>query len=165
MREALFSRLESRYGLAGARILDLFAGSGALGIEALSRGAASLVCVERRRPVARVLIANLHELGVAGRAEVLVSEAAAALAVLAARGERFDGVFLDPPYRRGLVAETLAVLAEESLLEPGGWVAAESARDEVLPTRAGALVRVREDVYGDTKITLYEQAVAAEDSE
>ncbi len=165
MREALFSRIESRYGLAGSRVLDLFAGSGALGIEALSRGARRLVSVERSRAAARVLIANLHELGVAGHAEVLVTEATAAVASLARRRERFDGVFVDPPYRSGLAESVLEVLAEERIVERGGWVAVETERHGRLPARVDVLVRVREDVYGDTRTTLYEMQADADERE
>ena len=165
MREALFSRLESLYGLAGSRVLDLFAGSGALGIEALSRGARELVSVERSRRAARVLIANLHDLGVAGRAEVLVTDAAAAIASLARRSVRFDGVFVDPPYRTGQVERVLAALAERRLLCCGGWVVVETERGEPLPERVGDLLRMREDVYGDTRTTLYEMATGVEELE
>jgi len=165
VREALFSRLESRYGLTGSRVLDLFAGSGALGIEALSRGARELVSVERSRTTARVLIANLHDLGVAGRAEVLVTEAAAAIVSLAKRRVRFDGVFVDPPYRTGQVDRVLEALAKRRLVACGGWVVVESERGEPLPERVEGLLRVREDVYGDTRTTLYEMATSAEELE
>ena len=156
VREALFSRLMSRYPLSGISVLDLFAGTGALGIEALSRGASRLVSVELNRRAARVLIANLQACRVEGRTEVMVRDASAAIASLARRSLVFEGVFLDPPYRKGFVAEALEALAAYGIIAEGGWVSAETADDEDLPPKVGRLVLVREDVYGDTKLALYE---------
>jgi len=156
VREAVFSRLASRYSLAGIGVLDLFAGTGALGIEALSRGAADLVSVERNRRAARVLLENLRACDAAGKAEVVVEDALRALDVLARRGRRFHGVFIDPPYGGGLLASTIEALDRLDVLIGGGWVSAESSRDEELPQRIGRLVAVRSDVYGDTRVTLYE---------
>jgi 16S rRNA (guanine(966)-N(2))-methyltransferase RsmD len=156
VREALFSRLQSRYGLAGITVLDLFAGTGALGIEALSRGASRLVSVEIDRRAARVLIANLQACELDGRTEVLVRDAVAAIDALQRRRLAFEGVFLDPPYGRGLALRALEVLGVGPLVMEGGWVSVEADRDEELPQRVGRLLRVREDVYGDTKLVLYE---------
>ena len=156
VREALFSRLQSRYGLEGANVLDLFAGTGALGIEAMSRGAHALVSVERSRNAARVLLENLRSLGLAGRAELLVRDFEAALDDLAAAGRVFEGVFVDPPYGYGLAVRALEIVERAGLLARGAWVAVETADEEELPTTVGRVVRVREDVYGDTKLTLYE---------
>jgi 16S rRNA (guanine(966)-N(2))-methyltransferase RsmD len=162
VREALFSRLQSRYRLEGISVLDLYAGTGALGIEALSRGAHRLVSVEISRRAARVLIANLQACAVSGRTEVLVRDASAALSALGRRGISFAGVFVDPPYGMGLAARSLTALAETGLVEDGGWVSVETSSDEVLPERVGALVRMREDVYGDTKLALYEASEVEE---
>ena len=160
VREALFSRLQSRYRLEGISVLDLYAGTGALGIEALSRGAHSLVSVEMSRRAARVLIANLQACSVSGRTEVLVRDASTALSVLHRRGVSFEGVFVDPPYGMGLAARSLAALADTGLVELGGWVSVETSSEEDLPERIGTLVRMREDVYGDTKLALYEAGEA-----
>lgn len=156
VREALFSRLQSRYGLGGIRVLDLFAGTGALGIEAMSRGAHALVSVERSRRAARVLIENLRSLGLQGRAELLVRDVEDAILELEAAGHSFEGVFLDPPYGRGLAAHSLEVIARSRLLAARAWVSVETADEDALPASVGRLVRVREDVYGDTKLALYE---------
>ena len=156
VREALFSRLQSRYGLVGIRVLDLFAGTGALGIEAMSRGAHGLVSVERSRQAARVLLENLRSLGLDGRTELVVSDFEAAVADLAGEGRVFEGVFVDPPYGRGLALRTLEIVVGTGLLARGAWVSVETADEEALPNSVGVLVRVREDVYGDTKLTLYE---------
>jgi 16S rRNA (guanine966-N2)-methyltransferase len=160
VREALFSRLQSRYRLAGIGVLDLYAGTGALGIEAISRGARILVSVERNRRAARVLLANIEQCGLSGRAEVVVRDVRASLAALAAEGLVFEGVFVDPPYEQGVASATLSLLANGPLVAEGGWVSVETASRESLPEREGVLVRVRQDVYGDTKITLYERGGA-----
>lgn len=156
VREALFSRLQSRYRLSGISVLDLFAGTGALGIEALSRGATRLVSVESNRRAARVLIANLQALSVEGRAEVMVRDVTAAIAHLGRHERVFEGVFLDPPYGLGFAAQALEALAGHAVVAAGGWVSVETAAEEDLPKTVGTLRLVREDVYGDTKLALYE---------
>ena len=165
VREALFSRLQSRYLLDGIAVLDLYAGTGALGIEALSRGADRLVSVELDRRAARVLIANLQACGLDGRAEVMVRDASASLASLARRERRFDGIFVDPPYGRGLAAAALDHVVATGILAVGGWVSVEVGGDEGLVSRAGPLALVREDVYGDTKLALYELVDSEERSQ
>ncbi len=156
VREALFSRLESRYGLEEARVLDLFAGTAALGIEALSRGAAFVACVESDRAALRVLRSNLSTLGLDARARVLPEDFRRALSRLEEAGERFDGVLVDAPYGRGLTEQALQSLTGGRLLGNGAWVAVETSSDEETQERNGCLCKVREDRYGDTKLTVYE---------
>ena len=98
VREAVFNSLYSLDAIEGARVLDLYAGTGALGIEALSRGAAEAVFVERDPAVAAVLRSNLETTGLADRAAVMVTDADTALAGLARGGRRFDLALADPPY-------------------------------------------------------------------
>ena len=98
VREAVFNSLYSLDAIEGARVLDLYAGTGALGIEALSRGAAEAVFVESDPAVAAVLRSNLETTGLADRAAVMVTDADTALAGLAREGRRFDLALLDPPY-------------------------------------------------------------------
>jgi 16S rRNA (guanine(966)-N(2))-methyltransferase RsmD len=160
VREALFSRLQSRYDLEGGDVLDLFAGTGALGLEALSRGAHSVVSVEFNRRAARVLLANLQACGAAGRGEVIVRDVVGTLPSLARQGRRFAGVFVDPPYRSGLAQRSIAEIALVEIVVDGGWVSVECAVDENLPEREGRLVRVHEHVYGDTKLALYERVAS-----
>ena len=120
IKEALFSILGSRIDLDGAAVLDLFAGSGALGIEALSRGAAAAIFVEQEQAARRALAANIERCALAGRAQVVSQSVRSALARLAKEGRRFDGVLMDPPYGQDLAAQALGLLAGGALLRPGG---------------------------------------------
>ena len=149
VREALFSMLAD---VEGARVLDLFAGSGALGIEALSRGAASAVFVERDARAAAVLRENLAALELGSqRAELRRGEALAALRTARKRGEHYDLVLIDPPYAdaAGLGEKLPALLAP--LLGPGARVVTESDRRAPLGLDLPVATERR---YGDTSITI-----------
>ena len=149
VREALFSTLGP---LDGMRVLDLFAGSGALAIESLSRGAASAVLVERDRGAAGAIAASLGDLGLAGEALLVRGEAVAEAGKLAQRGEAFDLVFLDPPYAEaaGLLAGLGPALP--GLLAPGGRIVVECDRRD---PAALDLPMVHERRYGDTVIRIH----------
>jgi 16S rRNA (guanine966-N2)-methyltransferase len=150
VREALFSILGD---IGGLRVLDLFAGSGALAIEALSRGAASAVLVERDPRAVAVIRANLDALGLAApAATVVAAPARTALRSASARGDTYDLIFLDPPYRSapGLGRELSAAL--EPLLTGGGRVVSESDRRAPLEL---ALPLTHERRYGDTLIRIH----------
>jgi 16S rRNA (guanine966-N2)-methyltransferase len=151
VRESLFARLTD---LDGARVLDLYAGTGALGIEALSRGAASAAFVERARPALACLEDNLEGLGLAGRARVLRGDARRALERLAREGARFDLVLMDPPYGAEDALEALRELARGGLLAPGGTLVLETSRRHP-PERVPGLALVDERRYGDTLVVRY----------
>lgn len=153
VKEAIFSMLESRIALPGARVLDLFAGSGALGIEALSRGAAECVFVEAARPAVRALRENLAACGFDRRGQVVTLSVSAAVRRLAKEHARFDGVILDPPYQQDLVAQTLVQLAAARLVAPGGWVLVEHHLDEA-PPEAPWPYLTKPHRYGKTAVTL-----------
>lgn len=116
VREALFNVLAARVDLAGARVLDLYAGSGALGLEALSRGAGHALLVESDRRAAGVLAANIAELRLSG---AVVRKAMVAAVLAAAADEPYDVVFTDPPY----ALSDADVLADLAALVAGGWLA------------------------------------------
>ncbi len=163
VKESIFSMLESRYGCEGIAVLDLFAGSGSLGIEALSRGAAEVVFVEKDARAVDAVRANLRTAGFAG--EVLMMPVARAIATLHARGRRFGGIFLDPPYDRGFVAPTLAALTETALVADGGWVVVEHGRDEQPNAAIGPLIRRDTRRYGDTHVSTFTVRAADEDAD
>ncbi|MDP1846927.1 MAG: 16S rRNA (guanine(966)-N(2))-methyltransferase RsmD [Solirubrobacteraceae bacterium] len=149
VREALFSVLGA--SIHDARVLDLYAGSGALGIEALSRGAAAAVFVDRSHKAVKAIRANLAALGI--EAEVRPIAARAALRAASARREAYDLVFLDPPYRRA--AELGRELSEglTAVLAPGARVVTESDRRAPLELD---LPLTDERRYGDTVIRIHE---------
>lgn len=127
-REALFSMLAARLPtFDGLRVLDLFAGSGALGLEALSRGAAHATFVEQFAAPRATLARNIAALGARADTRVI----AAAVEKLGPAPALFDLVFADPPYHMGLAAAALGILAQ-GWLAPGAWIAVETAEDEVL---------------------------------
>ncbi len=157
VREALFARLGD---LEGALALDLFAGSGALGIEALSRGAARVDFVEQARAALNCVRQNLAALDLGDRARVLPSDARAALRKLAREQARYDLVLVDPPYASDLAAEVLELLAASDLLASGACIVVESDRRRAPGVFAG-LARNDERRYGDTLLTRYGRASEA----
>ncbi len=163
IKEALFSMLGSRVDLAGAAILDLFAGSGALGIEALSRGAAAVTFVEQEPAARRALTANLERCGLADRALVVGQSARPALARLVGEGRRFDGVLMDPPYRQDLADQALATIGSGALLQPAGWVVAEHHIDDRLAEEYGNLRLTTRKRYGKTGVSLYLEGNSPDD--
>lgn len=140
--------------LPGARFLDLFAGAGGVGIEGLSRGAIDAVLVERDRRAAAALRENVEALGLAGVASVLQMDVQRALARLAAEGQCFDVVFLDPPYGIEEAGEALREVAEHGLLAPRGTLVLETSWRHP-PGDVPGLVRAGERRFGETLVLCY----------
>jgi 16S rRNA (guanine966-N2)-methyltransferase len=152
VREALFAMLGE---LAGARAIDLFAGTGALGIEALSRGARNVVFVERDRHALAVVRANLEALGVdSDRAVLRHEDALRALGTARDRKETYDLVLIDPPYDQAREWGAKLSVALPQLLEPGARLVAESDRRTPLELDS-ELALVSQRRYGDTEIRIY----------
>ncbi len=153
VKEALFSMIESRIDLEGRHALDLYAGSGALGIEALSRGAALCTFVERDQRAREALVENLRACGFDLASEVLAAPVSASLLQLSRRGMSFDLVLLDPPYADRVAQRVLEDLASRALFAAGCVVAVEHAADEIVAeTTALRLTRTRR--YGKTCVSL-----------
>jgi 16S rRNA (guanine966-N2)-methyltransferase len=151
VREALFSALEAEYGtLRGLRFLDLYAGSGAVGLEAASRGAEAVTLVESDRRTARVVTANAGSLGF--DADVRAQAVTAVLAGSPAAA--YDVVFLDPPYPVASedVAAVLSLLVEHEWVQPGGAVVVERSARSVEPAWPAGLVLRRRKKYGETAL-------------
>jgi 16S rRNA (guanine(966)-N(2))-methyltransferase RsmD len=172
LRETLFNILGT--AIEGAVFVDLFAGSGAVGIEALSRGAHGAIFVENHPAGAALISRNLASLGIptaaqvasrktfAGSAEILRMDAMDALERLAESGVRVDYVFADPPYAKMRAYEAiLEFLGESELLARSGCVIAEHRRKSDLPTIAGRLERTRLVEQGDSALSFYKPILAA----
>lgn len=147
VKEALFSMIQ--FDIEGRRVLDLFAGSGQLGIEALSRGARSCTFVENNRAAKQVVERNLTHCRLEEQANVVFSDAVSFLN----RSGTYDLVLLDPPYGKGILQRVLPVLVPR--LSDDAMVVCESGRDEELPAQVGSFVLDRERHHGKTKIALY----------
>ena len=153
LRQAIFNVVGPR--VAGARVLDLFAGTGALGVEALSRGAADATFVERDRSALASLRANLADLDLLARARIVARDGLEALAGLAKARGRFDCVFLDPPYAGDLARRCVETLAPGEILSENAVLLVQAFHKTDLPDRAGTLSRTWHRRYGETRLTLY----------
>lgn len=150
VRETLFNWLQAR--IAGARCLDLYAGSGALGLEALSRGAATVEFVDRNAPVTAAIREHLGRLREGARARVHTSDVASFLRLPPVT--RFDIVFLDPPYDAGLLEPACQALAEDGWLAPGARVYLEFAAKSVEPLLPAGWEGLREGKAGQVAFRL-----------
>lgn len=162
MRESLFGSLESSGALVGARVLDLYAGSGALGLEALSRGASSADLVEQGRAAAAVVRRNAAVIAKAGRPSAARVHESTVRSFLQRASGPYDLVFSDPPYDLADDAMTADLVGLARLLSPGALVIVERARRSTPPDlRAAGLEPVREKTYGDTTLWWAEPAPPA----
>ena len=151
-KEALFSMIQ--FDIEGRRALDLFGGSGQLGLEALSRGAASCVFCDTSREAVSVIIENSKRAKLFDKCRISASDYAAALRGMSER-EQFDLIFLDPPYESGFLPEALRMIARGNILSPGGRIVCESDNG-TLPTARKKLLKdpehnramVLEQVFG-----------------
>jgi 16S rRNA (guanine966-N2)-methyltransferase len=159
VKESLFNVLAPRVG--DALFLDLFAGSGGVGIEALSRGARSCVFVDLSTVHLQMVAENLRNTGLFDQAELIRLEARAAITLLGRRESQFDLIFVDPPYAEGLVAKSLQEIVTNGILVSTGWVVCEHHKKDLVPDavtaspEAGGLSRFREIHFGDTVLSLY----------
>ncbi|HAP93367.1 MAG TPA: 16S rRNA (guanine(966)-N(2))-methyltransferase RsmD [Desulfotomaculum sp.] len=153
IKEALFNILGQE--VSGSRFLDLYAGTGNVGIEAISRGATQVYFVEQDRRAVRTIYDNLYSLSLVSSACVIKQNVFTALKLLSNRNDRFNLIFLDPPYENCLELPTIEMISEYGLLVPGGVIIAESSKREVLPSRVSNLMLGRQERYGDTLLTFY----------
>ena len=160
VRASIFSRVASRLEIAQSRVLDLFAGSGSLGLEALSRGAAEAVFVDSSRAATAAIARNLRQFGLEAHARVMLLDVRRALADLAKCSERFDLVFVDPPFAQDSSGEVLAKLTRLDLINLHGIVIVRQFR-RALDLAVAELERVNLATLGDHRIALYRRAGAA----
>ncbi len=148
VKEALFSIIQ--FEIEGRKVLDLFAGSGQLGIEALSRGASSAVFVDLSRQAVEVIKKNLEATGFTKNAVVLNTDS---IAFATTRAESYDIAFLDPPYGKGLLQKALPLVA--SIMNEGGVIVCEAPYEEEIPEAAGDFSLVKTYKYGKIKLATY----------
>ncbi|MHB1126004.1 MAG: 16S rRNA (guanine(966)-N(2))-methyltransferase RsmD [Bacillota bacterium] len=155
VKEAIFNVLGDR--VIDSNVLDLFAGTGSMGIEALSRGAAHAVFVENSRAAWQVILDNLVHTRLADKADVHRQDVLVALTKLEALENKFDLIFADPPYQRGWTLPVLERIWQGLLVSPSGLVIMECSSREEPPRVVGGLAVVKYHTYGDTLITYYSQ--------
>lgn len=156
VRKSVFDILGER--VRGARVLDLCAGSGAFGLEALSRGAGSCVFVDNSRASIAAIRDNMRSLKLSETGEIAVIYADShAVMVKFARAAAFDLIFLDPPYYKSLAKKFLSLLCDCDILTAAGIVIAEHSKHDELPDKAGALTLFRGARYGDTAVSFYKK--------
>ena len=152
--EALFSILQSKLGgFSNLKVLDLFAGSGALAIESLSRGALSACLVEKSQASGKIILENLNRCHLSAKTEVIIQDALQALQSFSPHS--FDLIFLDPPYRQGLAAGALCKIDQLELLNDNGIICIETGSDESIPEPVGQLQRIDQRRYGTIMINFY----------
>ena len=161
VREALFNILGPR--LQDARVLDCFAGTGALGIEALSRGADFALFVDQSLEAGRLIQANLRSVIAQPRAAFERMNLAATASLQPClkhlpTGERFDLIFMDPPYRKDLALKVLRMVEQDQILAAGGMVVAEEQFQVELPTIIGSLQLVDQRRYGESGLWFFRKA-------
>lgn len=141
--------------LADTIVLDLFSGSGSLGIEALSRGAESAVFVDQNKKCRDIIIENLNKTKFTEKSTVLNMDAISAIKYLHGKQAKFDIVFLDPPYNMNFVVKTIQSIDEFDIMSEEGIVACEHHVDEIPPEKVGKLVKTRCKNYGETLFSFY----------
>lgn len=154
VKESLFAILADR--IAGAAVADIFAGTGNLGLEALSRGAAAAVFVDASPASIALIRDNAARARLADRAELLRKDALAAAGHFARCGRTFDLIFCDPPYNKGLAPAILEKIDAGNILRPGGVVIIEHSRHEPLPVGLVNLTITRAERYGETTLAFLE---------
>ncbi len=142
-----------------AVVLDLFAGTGSLGIEALSRGAESAVFSDQNAKSIEIIQKNLEHTKLIHKSETFFGEAQLILKKLSQQGKKFDIIFLDPPYRQNIIPKILRSLEENGILETRVLIVAETDIEDELPDEIGTLIVSKVQKYGKTKLTFYKRVV------
>lgn len=154
VREALFSILTSKIGnLQGLQVLDICAGTGALGLEALSRGAAHGVFIDSNRQAVELMAHNLRVCNLAEQAEIIKAGFSSALPRL--KGSGFELIFIDPPYNKDMLPEIITRISTLNLLAPGGIICAEESKNAPVEHSIGVYTCNDIRKYGDTNIYLF----------
>ncbi|OPH61667.1 16S rRNA (guanine(966)-N(2))-methyltransferase RsmD [Paenibacillus ferrarius] len=157
VKEAIFSMIGPYF--EGGQVLDLFAGTGGLGIEALSRGMDKAVFIDIEKKSIDTIQHNLQTAGLKDQAEIYRTDATRALKALAKREQQFELVFLDPPYKMKLIAELISAMEEQAIVVPNATIVVEHDAKDILPEVIGNFNQQRRADYGDTAVTIYLRSV------
>ncbi len=153
IKESLFNILHT---LSGKSFLDLFAGSGNVGLEALSRGAAKVVFVEKNAVMVNAIKRNIRELGFNDKCKVLATEVGKGIRQLQRNGDSFDFLFADPPYERGFIREIFQCLSKVDVISQYGLLIIQhSKREDVIGHHTGNFVLTDQRRYGDTLLSFF----------
>jgi len=156
VKESLFNILGGMLGsLDGCTVLDIFAGTGNLGIEALSRGAKSAVFIDSSRESTAIISKNLSLTGFTDRSRIILKDFCPALSILESSGEIFQLIFIDPPYQKGLIEKCLQQLQKSSVIDEQTVVVTEFSSREDIADCHGCLQQIDKRVYGDTALAFY----------
>ena len=153
VKESVFGILAN--DLIDAEVLDLFAGTGNLGLEALSRGAATAVFIDKQAQSIKVMMENAILTNLAGNAVICREDVMQALRRFQNNGKSFDLIFCDPPYNLGLMPKVLQFLDESRILRDGGILVMEHSRHEKLPAELKRIVAYRSESYGETVVSFF----------
>ncbi|MFH1395004.1 MAG: 16S rRNA (guanine(966)-N(2))-methyltransferase RsmD [Candidatus Omnitrophota bacterium] len=155
VREAVFNIIAGKVPDSG--VLDLFAGSGAYGLEALSRGAKQAVFVEKNKKTVSVLKENIQMLELEGHTAVLAMDVKKGLEFIWQNGQKFDVIFCDPPYSKGIVKKTLNMINHYDILKPSGLMIIEHHRDESIPPSEGNVFVCKQKSYKNILISVFQK--------
>lgn len=153
IKEAVFNIIGPYFN--GGIGLDLFAGSGGLGIEALSRGLDRMIFVDRDKNAIQTIYENIHKCGLEQYAEVYRNDADRALKAVIKRELQFDYIFLDPPYRKQQLEKLVEKIGENKLLHPNGAIICEYGSEFQLPDQIADFIKNKEEQYGITTVSIY----------
>jgi 16S rRNA (guanine966-N2)-methyltransferase len=154
VREAIFDIIGP--SIEDARFLDIFSGTGSVGIEALSRGARNVTFVDNKASSVELIKMNLEKCGFDKNFEILLCDAVQAITTLSNRQRRFEYIFIDPPYNSDLAVKCLEMLSAKGLLVPSTSVLVEHSDKKDIPEKISGFVSQREYKYGDTMVRLYQ---------
>lgn len=160
VKEAIFSMIGPYFD--GGQVLDLFAGTGGLGIEALSRGMDKAVFIDIEKKSIDTIQHNLQVAGLKDQAEIYRTDAARALKALAKREQQFQLVFLDPPYKMKVIVDLINAMEVQAIIEANTTIVVEHDAKDVLDDVIGGFEQQRRADYGDTAVTIYKQSVGDE---
>jgi 16S rRNA (guanine966-N2)-methyltransferase len=153
VKEAIFNMIGPYF--TGGFGLDLFAGSGGLGIEGLSRGLDKVIFVDLDRKAVQVINENVKSCGLEGKSEIYRNEASRALKAIIKRELSFDYIFLDPPYKKQQLVKLVEMIGSHSLLKKNGTIVCEHGSDIQLPESIGSFVQTRHEEYGIIGVSIY----------